>query len=568
MVWRFGTLKRHLYSLIALLVLFSIQVVSVPGQQSSARQPSRSTTGSSNTGDASSAAIPAIERSIAEALTVIQDNYVDGARLDYNTVFKSSIAGMLRSLDPHSNYFDRQEFDSFRTDQRSEYFGIGATIGDLRDGDTVNTYIRATFENAPAYKAGLRFGDRILEIDGKSMKGKPFFEVRDHLRGPRATVVKVTVEKLATGKPETVVITRDAVPQPSVPQAYMIQPGVGYIAVTGFNLTTGDEFLAAVKKLHSYGMNLLILDLRGNGGGLLNQAVRIANAFLSRGQVIVTQKGRIRGSSHVYYADNETPDQTPLVVLVNRGSASASEIVAGALQDHDRALIVGETSFGKGLVQIPFPLEYGSALLLTIAKYYTPSGRLIQRDYTSAGLYEYYSRGGGQEQRNQADNPTGPASRTDTGRLVYSGGGITPDEIVGPRVSSQTQQRLLDPIFGFALELVGGRIAGFEQYKVDRAITYGYDVKSSDFPVGDSLYRIFRQFVASRPDFKFSPSQLDREKVFIMSRLRYELSTAAYGATAAVQVFDADDPQIKRAIELLPRARDLARLSSSLKRPS
>ncbi|HEY0323094.1 MAG TPA: S41 family peptidase [Pyrinomonadaceae bacterium] len=512
-----------------------------------------------------------IEGDLSEALTVIQDNYIDGNKLDYNSVFKSSITGMLRTLDPHSNYFDRAEFDEFRTDQRSEYFGIGATIGDLRTADTVNTYIRATFENSPAYRAGLRYGDRITAINGQSMVGKPYGQVREFLRGPRGTVAKVTVEHL-DGRTETVEITRDAVPQPSIPEAYMIRPGVGYVAMTGgFNTTTADEFRAALDKLHEQGMQMLILDLRGNGGGLLNQAVRVANTFLKRGQLIVTQKGRVRGSSETYLADNEAPDNSPLVVLVNRGTASASEIVSGALQDHDRALIVGENTFGKGLVQIPFPVDYGSALMLTIAKYYTPSGRLIQRDYSNSSFYDYYTNGGSYRTENQTTQttPTGPESRTDTGRAVYGGGGITPDETVKPRAITTAQQRFIDPTFAFALELARGRVAGFEQYKVQRAIDYRSDLKPTEFAVTDALYKAFKDYVATKTaDYKLSPAQLDKERTFVERQLRYELATAAYGTTTAFQVFNFDDPQITKAIDLLPRARELALMAQRTRVPS
>src|SRR5262245_5030092 len=195
------------------------------------------------------------------------------------------------------------------------------------------------------------------------MKAKPLPEARKSLLGPRGTTVKVSVEHPANPQSETVNIVRDAVSLPSIAQAYMLKPGVGYVAMTGgFNLTTADEFDLALRQLHSKGMNMLVLDLRGNRGGLLIQAVRVANSFLQKGQMIVSQKGRLRDGSHAFEADNMNHDSIPLVVLVNGETASAAEIVAGALQDHDRALIVGETTFGKGLVQFPFQLDYGSAL--------------------------------------------------------------------------------------------------------------------------------------------------------------------------------------------------------------
>jgi carboxyl-terminal processing protease len=511
-----------------------------------------------------------IEQDISEALTLIEDNYIDGKKLDYNEVFKSSITGMLRVLDPHSNYFDPQEFEEFRTDQRSEYFGIGATIGDLRKDGTVYTYIRATFKDSPAARAGLRYGDRIDEIDGASMRGKTYPEVRKFLLGPRGSTIKVKITHATSDQSEVVQITRDAVSQPSIPEAYMIRPGVGYIAMTGgFNLTTADEFQGHLQALRAAGMNSLILDLRNNHGGLVMQAVRVADAFLQRGQLIVTQKGRLRGASESYVAENESPDTAPLVVLVNGGTASAAEIVAGALQDHDRALIVGETSFGKGLVQNPFLLDYGSALMLTIAKYYTPSGRLIQRDYSNGGFYDYYTQGGSlRGQGTNQNQQTGPESRTDTGRAVYGGGGITPDETVKPGYISVSEQKTIDPVFAFALEMVGGRVPGAENLKPQRAIAFDYDLKANDFPITDEMFNAFRQYVAANPEFKLSPAQLDKDRGFVERQLRYELATASYGTITAYQVFNAEDPQIKKAVEILPRARDLALSARLAKRSS
>ena len=353
-------------------------------------------------------AIPLIERDFDEALELIQENYIEGKKLDYNSVFKSSIIGMLRSLDPHSNYYDREEFDELKTDQRSEYFGIGASIQNYTIGNDTDTFIVATFDKAPANRAGLRFGDRILEVDGVKMAGKPSIDVRDKIRGPRGSVVKITVERAADKRVQTFEITRDAVPQPSIPDAYMIKPGVGYVDMTrGFNYTTTDELQEAIESLRSRGMNSLVLDLRNNPGGFLDQAIHVAEVFLPSGQLILTQKGRNGLRDNTYKSRNSSPDLTPLVILINENTASASEIVAGAMQDHDRALIVGKTSFGKGLVQSIIPLEHGAGLTLTSAKYFTPSGRLIQRDYSNGGFYDYYTHGGSI----RLDHPDAPRSR-------------------------------------------------------------------------------------------------------------------------------------------------------------
>ncbi|HSK70210.1 MAG TPA: S41 family peptidase [Pyrinomonadaceae bacterium] len=508
--------------------------------------------------------IETIEADVAEALTLIESNHVNGKKLNYNDVFKTAADSMLHSLDPHSNYFDAKEFEQFRTDQNSRYYGIGATIGDLRDakGDVVATFIKATFENAPANRAGLRYGDKIIEVNGTSMLGKPFSEVREFLRGPRGTAAKLVVERYGTGKREAVEIIRDAVSQPSIAEAYMVRPGIGYIGMTGgFNYTTYNEFREAMQQLKAQGMQQLVLDLRNNGGGLVNQAYQVANTFLKSGQTVFTQKGRVEGAARSFAADNPSPDNTPIVVLVNRSTASASEILAGALQDHDRALIVGETTFGKGLVQNPFVFpEYGSMLLLTIAKYETPSGRLIQRDYSNGSLYDYYSNGGSFEDENKPVQPKGEEKRTASGRVVYSGGGINPDVAIKARTitseRARFQRKLNDPLFAFALDVAYGKAKGFETLKIDRPITFEYDIKTGDFRVDETIFQAFKKYAVEK--YNFTPAQIDREREFVERTLRTELVTAAYGTTTSYQVFNDYDDQLLRAIELLPEAKQLA----------
>ncbi|HEV2706585.1 MAG TPA: S41 family peptidase [Pyrinomonadaceae bacterium] len=519
--------------------------------------------------DPAAAAAAGIEGDLAEALTIIEDNYVDGVKLDYNNVFKSSIIGMLRSLDPHSNFYDAKEYEDQKANWRSEYYGIGATIGDRRVGDQTDTYILATFEKTPAGRAGLRFGDRIVEIDGQSVRGKTSAEVRDRLRGPQGSIVKLTIERASTGNREIVQIARDAVSQPTVPDYYMIRPGVGYIDMTdSFNYTTGQEFVHALEELRSQGMTSLVLDLRNNGGGILEASVKVAEQFLQQGQIILTQKGRgARATDRVIRSENSQPDNSPLVVLINRGTASASEILAGALQDHDRALIIGETSFGKGLVQSIMQLDYGTALTLTTSKYFTPSGRLVQRDYSGVSFYDYiYNRAGAPEaddekatQQQQPSKPTGPEAHTDTGRPIYGGGGIAPDEAVKSRVMSAVQQRLVDPVFAFARELVNGRISGFESYKIQRPVDFKHNLQPDELVVDEKLFKAFKEYVATKGEaYRLTEAQIDKQREFVKRQLRYDLATASYGSVKAVQVYMADDPQVTRAIESLPRARELA----------
>lgn len=511
------------------------------------------------------ATVEKIESDVSEALTVIQDNYIEGKKVDYNELFKSSIEGMLRSLDPHSNYFDAKDFEQFRTEQQSQYFGIGASIGNLTDKDdkVIATYIRGVFENAPAQRAGLRYGDKIVDVNGTSMLGKTYTEVRTFLLGPRGTTAKITVERYSTGKRETVDIVRDAVPQPSIPDAYMIRPGIGYIGMTSrFNQTTYNEFRAAMQKLKAQGMEQLVLDIRENGGGLVNQAYRIANTFLSKGQTVFTQKGRLDGTGDTYKSDNPNPETLPMVLLVNGRSASASEILAGALQDHDRAFVVGENTFGKGLVQNPFQMEYGTMLLLTIAKYETPSGRLIQRDYSDGSFYTYYYGGGSLADEEKAKRPTGAESKTDTGRPVYGGGGILPDEIVKPTTIPTErynfQQRLVNSaIFNFALDVTSGKIPGFDAYRIDTQKAYNYDLKTTDYPKSEALYQAFKKYTTEKYDF--IAAQIDKERDFVERALRTEFVSAAYGTQTSLQVFTNEyDTQLKKAIDALPKAKQLA----------
>lgn len=558
--------KKLTPRLVAILVVAAVFNICL-GQQrphsSSTNGSAARATGSSTRRNARVAAdkTAIIEKDFDEALRLIERQYVEGSNLDYNSVFKSSIVGMLRSLDPHSNYYDRDEYEELKTDQRSEYFGIGASIQNYLLGADGDTFITATFENSPAARAGLRFGDRIVAVDGVKMTGKPSLEVRDKIRGPRGSVVKVTVERAAVRRLDTVAITRDVVPQPSIPDAYMIRPGVGYVDMTrGFNISTTEELQNALDQLHAHGMNSLVLDLRNNPGGFLDQAIHVAEVFLPAGQLILTQKGRNGLRDNTYRSANTAAESLPLVILINENTASASEIVAGAMQDHDRALIVGETSFGKGLVQSIIPLDDGAGLTLTSAKYYTPSGRLIQRDYADSGLYDYYTHGGSKRgDDNLTAKLVGPAKKTDSGRPVYGGGGIAPDEPVGPRTITIVQRRLAAAIFAFARELANGRIPALANYRVRGAINFDHELKPNDFVVTDSVMRVFKEFVVANPAFKNFATLVDRNRAFVELQLRFNLVQAAYGRVTAERVLvTTDDKQLAKAVDVLPRARDLA----------
>jgi len=351
----------------------------------------------------------------------------------------------------------------------------------------------------------------------------------------------------------------------------MLRPGVGYLAMRGgFNSTTYAEFAQDMHDLKAQGATQFILDLRDNGGGLVRESYRVANYFLGDGQIVFTQKGRNDDVTQRYPAQNPRPDHSPVVMLVNGNTASASEIFAGAMQDHDRALVVGTTTFGKGLVQNPFLLDYGSMLLLTIAKYETPSGRLIQRDYSNGDLYNYYTEGGSfrnDENGGGPQTPQGPESKTDTGRPVYGGGGIKPDVMIKPDTitieRANFETKLQNPVFAFAIELVQGHVKGFESYAVKGPIKFDYDIKSTDFPITEPLIAAFKQFAAEK--YKVAPATVDKEREFIDRTLRSELVTAAYGSTTAFEVLNEYDNQLLKAVDQLPQARALAMKADRLR---
>ncbi len=491
----------------------------------------------------------------ADALEIIRDNYVDDRRIDYNELTKSSMTAMLRALDPHSNYFDSSEYEELLTDQRSEYYGIGATIVNYQKNGAFDTFVTSTFPDSPAFRAGLRFGDKIIAVDGAAVSGAPSAVVRDKVRGKKGTLVRLTVERADTLKTEIVEIRRNRVPQPSIPDAYLLRQGVGYVDLTeGFNYTTVEELNHALDDLRGRGMTSLILDLRGNPGGILEQAVRVAEKFLPPGNTIVTQRGRFPIDNRTWKSTNKAAESFPLVVLVNDGSASASEIVAGALQDYDRALIVGENTFGKGLVQSVINLPNGSGLTLTTAKYYTPSGRSIQRDYSSGSLYDYYNHKTVLTEKEKSVR----AGVTVTGRQIFGGDGITPDEIVKNHALNQTQIALADPIFFFARETASGRVRNYENYKISGQIQFGHRVRPSDYPIGDEFFAAFKKYVNSNTNWKISDAKLEAEKAFIKTRLRFNLAAAAFGSVAANQITVEADLQVAKALEALPRAGQLA----------
>jgi carboxyl-terminal processing protease len=489
-----------------------------------------------------------------EAISEIQENYA--GKVDLELFGKHAILGMLHQLDPHSAFFTKAEFDEVQTEQSSRIYGIGVTIAKRYD----HVYILSATPGAPGHRAGLRYGDAIIAIDKQNVDEWTSQQVMHRVRGEKGEPVEITVERAGTPNPITVRVRRDEVKLPSVRNAFIAgQGGTGYIALTGgFSSKTDEELNEALTQLKLEGMRQLVLDLRNNPGGLLDEAIKVSTRFLAPGEKILEVRGRDEESSaHVYEApDNNEPEAIPMVVLVDRQTASASEIVAGALQDHDRALIVGENTFGKGLVQGVFRLWGGTGLVLTTAKYYTPTGRSIQRNYANVSFYDYYLNRG--EDQSAAGNPQhGDALRTDLGRTVYGGGGITPDvEIKAPPSSS----RLFYGIFDFVRQLVAGQMQGLRAYRIAEC-QYKTKVSPEEinrYPVTDELLAAFRQYISNKPQFNVSEERINANLNYIRAQMRREIITAAHGPEAGDQVYLSDDVQFRKAFESLDRARVLA----------
>ena len=512
-----------------------------------------------------------IERDYNEAVSTITSNY--SGDIDHEKATQAAIQGMLSTLDPHSAYFPYSEFKKLKEDQDSRFYGIGVTIVQHRDG----VYVQSAVEGTPAAKQGLRYGDRIIEVDGKDARQWSSEQVSKNVRGGLGEPVTIKVERAGSEAPLYFNLVRAAVPLPTIRNSYIIRPGTGYIGLTGgFQRSSDDELSKAMKRLEELGMRQLVLDLRGNPGGLLDQAIDVASEFLPRGQVVVSVKGRTEYSDPIVYkSTGSDPTTVPLVVLINRNSASASEIVAGAIQDHGRGLIVGETSFGKGLVQRIFQLPFNTGLTLTTARYYTPYGRSLQRDYSSGSLYDYYTRHDAPENQPAANNTprnleaplalasptphphTGPAVQTAAGRVFYGGGGVTPDIEVKEPANTPARARIAEAAFQFTRQLAAGMVAGLETYRVDK-VQYGKNARPTDFPVTDRVLEAFRNFCRTQPDFQVQPAQVDEELEFAKLRLRQEIVTAAFSSDAGARVLLDSDAQILRALDALPDAKRLA----------
>jgi len=461
--------------------------------------------------------------------SIVEQNYAEPVDPD-KAIYNGAIPGMLHVLDPHSNFFDPKAYAGLKEDQRGKYYGVGMTVGPRNN----KVIVIAPFVGTPAYRAGIHPGDVIIAVDGKSTENMSTSDVADLLKGPKGTTVHITVVREGAEKPIDFTVMRDEIPRYSVDVHFLIRPGIGYMHVSGFTETTEHEVSDALDEMGD--LKGLILDLRQNPGGLLSEGVGVADKFLRKGQLIVSHHGRASSEKRYVATRGNGGKEYPLVVLVNRGTASAAEIVAGAIQDHDRGLIVGQTTFGKGLVQTVYPLSENTGLALTTARYYTPSGRLIQRDYSKLSLYDYYF-----DRDSDENNTNREVKLTDSGRTVYGGGGITPDVKLPPVKGNTLQDSLLQhyAFFNFA-----------QHYTVDHKITKGFEVD-------DVVMQDFRKFLDSQ-NISYTESDLMQNDQWVRSNIKAEIFTDAFGQDEGQQVRAEADPEVVKALELLPQAKQLA----------
>jgi carboxyl-terminal processing protease len=483
-------------------------------------------------------------KSFSQFYSVVEQNFADSSKVD-NAIYEGAIPGMLSTLDPHSHFFDPKEFASMQEDQRETYFGTGMTVRP----DGKRTLVVAPFSGSPAYKAGLRPGDAIVAVDGKSTDGMDTNSITVLLKGPRGTHVRVSVARTGVAEPITVDIIRDEIPRPSVSEAFWLRPGIAYVRVNQFKENTSKELEDNLHKLGENEIQGLVLDLRENPGGLLFEGIQVAGHFLKRNQVVVSDRGRVKPTTE--YSINKLIEEGydkarsanggkeyPVVVVVNRHSASAAEIVSGALQDHDRGWILGETTFGKGLVQEVLRLSDNTALSLTTMHYYTPSGRLIQRDYSNISFLQY-SYSYKENLKNLADEKT-----TDSGRTVFGGGGITPDEkYTAPLMNKFQIETLLRKysFFKFSAKFFGPR--------ADPKLPAGW-------VPDEQMVNDFHQFLLDT-GVSFTEAEFTENHQWVKDQLKREMYITGFNVDASDRVQIEQDPEVVKAVEAMPKAKML-----------
>ncbi len=498
-------------------------------------------------------------RKLNDVLTYTQKYYIE--EVDTPKLVESAIKGITDELDPHSFYISAKDFTAVEETFRGDFEGIGIEFQIVNDTLTVVSPITG----GPSEALGIQPGDRIVKIEDEDCVGITNDQVREKLRGKAGSKVNVSISRTGVTELIDYEITRDKIPLYSVDASLMLKDQTGYVSVSRFSETTIEELNEALNKLKEQGMKNLILDLRGNPGGYLSQAVEMADLFIEGKKKIVYTEGRRKDSNEEYFASKTTPfEEVPLIVLINHGSASASEIVSGAIQDWDRGLIIGETSFGKGLVQRQFTLPDNSAIRLTISKYFTPSGRSIQRDYTDKKKYEEYYANMEDTTSTELNNiehfaeqdTLKPIYKTNKGRTVYGGGGITPDYILkNERITTYTSNLLRKNIFyQYILNYV-------ETNGKSLNTVYGSDLSKylSTFQFSNDDMSKFISFAESK-EVEFIEAEYKTDKEYIATRLKAQLARNYWKNDGWYSVMLTTDNQIEKAMTLFDEAKQIADL--------
>ena len=499
--------------------------------------------------------IPEHYKAFTAALTAIETSYVD--KVDSEALVTSSIRGLLGTLDPHSSYFTPREYDQMRERQQGTYYGIGVSI-QVFDGDVTAMNV---FEGSPAYKKGIRRGDILANVEGEDAKGWTVEQAQRKLRGPKGTMVNVGVKRRGYEEMIKFQLTRDEVYIPTVPAYFMIDSTTGYIRMQDFGENTDRDVKHALRDLAGKGMRRLLFDVRNNPGGPLDQAIKVSNEFLPKGNMIVYTRGRVQNADQDYRAELESEfTEMPIVLLANRNSASAAEIVTGALQDHDRAYVVGETTFGKALVQSVYKISSNAGLALTTAHYYTPSGRLIQRPWDAA--FDEYLSYSLRDQDKEKPHSAADLKRTDAGRPVYSGGGIEPDKRVAGPIEGFNPGR-----FGRAL-YARGAFANYAQKfaaEGDTRVTQrssGRQTVKREFRVDDAMVSDFKEQLKT-DHLKVDEDGFKKDSDFIRAMIRFEIDNALFGIADARRHLIEVDPQAQGALTMFGEAQKLTELSKA-----
>ena len=492
-------------------------------------------------------------RVFTAALAAIEREYVEEVPSD--RLVYGGIEGMLKTLDPHSSFFDPRQYAQMRERQEGRYYGLGIQI-QVIDGDIT---VMSIFEGSPAFKKGLRRGDIIARIKGEDAKGWTSEQAVKQLKGPKGTTVDIAIKRRGYDQLIDLEVMRDEVNIVSVRGALMIDKDTGYLKLAEFTETSNGEVGAALQQLMAKGMKRLVLDLRDNPGGALDQAIAITNRFLPRGEMIVYTKGRQANSNHEYRATEQSEyTHLPIVVMVNRNSASASEIVSGALQDHDRALVVGETTFGKALVQSVYRIAENAGLALTTGRYYTPSGRMIQRPWDSS--FDEYHTYTLRDQKAEREHSSADLKYTAGKRPVYSGGGIEPDKFMAGPVEGFAPTK-----FGRQLYARGAFVNFADQYMAEgdnRFSDANKDKKriGKGFSVGDVMLQDFRAMLATQK-ITLDEEALKTDLPFIKTMIHYEIDLALFGVEEARRNLIQQDPQARFAISQFGEAQRLTELT-------